>query len=99
MRYRMMSPAEIELLAAIEYYHRERPGLGLEFALEVQCAICRIQEHPFAWTKLETDIRRCPVTRFPFSIRYLLEKQEIVIIAIMHHKRKPGYWRTRLSLS
>ncbi len=35
------------------------------------------------------------MSRFPFFIIYLILEQVIVIIAVAHFKRKPGYWRDR----
>jgi len=40
--------------------------------------------------------RRVLVRRFPFSIMYRLEGDEIVIYALAHHAREPGYWEPRL---
>jgi hypothetical protein len=33
--------------------------------------------------------------KFPFSVVYLVGENEIVIFAVAHFKRKPGYWKSR----
>jgi len=84
MRVRILKPAE-------------RPGLGIEFAREIRLILNRIKAHPYAWTKIDPAIRRCPADRFPYSAIYQIVRQEIVIVAFMHHKRHPEYWRDRIS--
>jgi hypothetical protein len=46
---------------------------------------------------LEEDVRRCLVSVFPYSVLYTIEAEYVLIIAIMHGKRQPGYWRSRLT--
>ncbi|MHB9106839.1 MAG: type II toxin-antitoxin system RelE/ParE family toxin [Armatimonadota bacterium] len=97
MRVRILSPAERELLDAIEYYNAERPGLGIEFAREIRLTLNRIKAHPYAWTKIDPTFRRCPTDRFPYSAIYQIVPQEIIVVAFMHHKRHPEYWRNRIT--
>ena len=99
MRVRLLKPAERELLDAIDYYNTERPGLGIEFAREARLTINRIKAHPYVWLKIDPAFRRCPTERFPYSVLYQIVQQEIVIVAFMHHKRHPEYWRDRISLT
>jgi hypothetical protein len=33
--------------------------------------------------------------RFPFSVIYAHEEATIVIVAVAHQRRRPGYWRER----
>jgi hypothetical protein len=53
---------------------------------------------PEAWPVWpgRTDVRPRVLQRFPYSIIYLVERNEIVIVAVAHHKRRPGYWLDRL---
>jgi len=41
------------------------------------------------------DIRRALVHRFPYGILYVPEQNQILIIAVMHLHRQPGYWQDR----
>jgi hypothetical protein len=36
------------------------------------------------------------VERFHYDVIYLAREEIVLIVAIAHHKRKPGYWRRRL---
>jgi hypothetical protein len=35
------------------------------------------------------------VHRFPFAVIYRHDDRMIQVIAVMHLKRQPGYWRSR----
>jgi hypothetical protein len=37
--------------------------------------------------------------RFPFGILYVATVDEIVVLAVMHLRRRPGYWQGRLGSS
>lgn len=96
MNVRILSAAEYEFLDAVSYYNNECPGLGFEFASEIQNTIDRIKNNPEAWAPLSARTRRCLTQRFPFGIIYELAKDEILIVSIMHMNRHPESWETRL---
>ena len=61
----------------------------------VESAIERMCSNPEAWQCLEGDVRRCLLRRFPCGIYYCIERDEIMIYAVMHLSRRPDYWRDR----
>ena len=96
-RFHFLRAASDELDAAIEYFEREQEGLGDEFALEVENTIERILDNPLAWQIVEEGARRCRTHRFDYGLVYrLLSEDEVEIVAVMHLKRQPGYWRGRI---
>jgi plasmid stabilization system protein ParE len=96
MNVRILSAAEYEFLDAVHYYNDECPGLGFEFAAEVQNTIDRIRNNPEAWAQLSSRIRRCLTQRFPFGVIYELAHDEVLIVSIMHMNRHPESWKRRL---
>ncbi|MCE9525381.1 MAG: type II toxin-antitoxin system RelE/ParE family toxin [Planctomycetales bacterium] len=96
MKTRFLEIADLELADAIRYYEQERVGLGAEFHEEVNEALDRIEQMPFAWSRLGKDIRVCRTKRFPYGLVYQIRGNEAVIVAVMHLHRRPGYWRNRL---
>lgn len=52
---------------------------------------------PEAYPVFDEPVRRCLLGRFPHGVLYVLLQDEVVILAIMHLKRKPGYWKQRLN--
>ena len=91
-----LDPAEEEMLEAAQYYERQTRGLGHEFLAEVQRTMARIMENPRLGQIVREGIRRRLMSKFPFGILYRIDPQEIVIIAVMHLRRRPGYWADRV---
>ena len=96
MNVRLLDVAQQELDETVEYYNAESPGLGDEFLLEALAAIARIQSFPNAWHPYTENTRRCQTRRFPYGIIYQVLEMEILVIAIAHMHRRPGYWRDRI---
>jgi len=96
MKFDFHPDADEELDEAVRYYEGCQPGLGLEFAEEVQAAIGRIIQYPKAWSRLSANTRRCLVNRFPYGVIYQLKSEAIRVIAVAHLHRRPGYWKDRL---
>ena len=90
-----LAPAEEEMLEASRYYERQAPGLGHDFLAEVQRVVHGVVENPQIGTVVRQPIRRRLIRGFPFGILYRVDADEIVIIAIMHLRRRPGYWADR----
>jgi toxin ParE1/3/4 len=89
-------PAEEEMLEAAQYYESQTRGLGHEFLGEVQRTVARIIENPRLGQIVRAGIRRRLMPKFPFGILYRIDPDEIVIIAVMHLRRRPGYWVDRV---
>lgn len=88
--------AETELLAAIDWYEERSAGLGADFAAEVHAAIQRATAMPLAWPRIDGEIRRVLTNRFPYGVLYAIENSTICILAVMHLRRHPNYWRERI---
>ncbi len=88
--------AEQEMLEAALYYQSQASGLGIDFLSVVEHALKFIMESPNTCPILEGELRRRLVRRFPFGILYKVESEEIVVIAVAHLRRKPGYWKERI---
>ena len=87
--------AEEEMYEAAKFYQSQTLGLGLDYLSEVERAITSISQYPLTWPKIEGELRRRLVRRFPFAILYFIESEEIVIVAVAHLRRRPGYWKER----
>ena len=90
-------PASEELIDAVRWYEARRPGLGGEFFDAVVDMLTLIEARPEMGSLSRHDprTRRVMVPRFPYQIVYRLTPNEIVIVAVAHLKRRPGYWKSR----
>ena len=65
----------------------------------VQAAIAAIEQDPTRYQAVGSDIRVFRMKRLPYYLFYHYDQAStaIIIYAVAHHKRRPGYWRDRLS--
>jgi toxin ParE1/3/4 len=88
--------AEREFIAAARFYETRAPGLGADFIRQVARILSEIVAHPNSGSLfVGSTIRRRLIQRFPFGIVYELESANISVIAVMHLRRRPGYWQRR----
>ena len=97
MNVRLLAPAAAELDEAVAWYAAQAPALDQRFIDEMLMARKRIAERPHAWHPLGDGVRRFRLGRFPYGLIYVVEADEVVVLAVAHLHRKPNYWRRRLS--
>ena len=85
-----------EANAATEFYHQKQANLGQRFVDTLEEATTRIAQGPLMPPKIETDLRKCKLPYFPYSVIYRVQGDTLQIIAIMHIRREPGYWKHRI---
>lgn len=100
MRLVLHPDAVAEATAAGDWYDAQRPGLGLDFVSELERAFEMILENPETWPTWpglpsKLAVRRFLLARFPFALAYMVRADEVVVLAVAHASRRPGYWRVR----
>jgi hypothetical protein len=100
-RVRILEQAADEAIEAAAWYEQERPGLGIEFDHAVNTAIDLLEDEIVPLTNMAgaagaRGIKRLILKRFPYEIVVREVSEEIVVVAIAHQSRRPGYWRNRL---
>lgn len=94
--YRVHRQAWFEIEAADDWYLTRSLDASIGFLADVDDAFTTISQAPQRWPKYLHGTRRLVLRRFPFSIIYLDDPDIVNIVAIVHSKRKPGYWKQRL---
>jgi len=97
MQARFLKPAESEIDEAIVYFDERREGLGDRFEQDLRATVDFVIAHPFSGKPLTERVRKFPLQKFPYSVIYVVDDPEIVIVAIAHCRRRPGYWLSRLA--
>lgn len=100
-RIRLHPAADAEVEATAWRYEEREPGLGTEFLVELERVLDLTAQFPDMWPvwprlKAPAVVRRALLSRFPFAVAYRSSDDEIVIYAVAHTSRRPGYWRGRL---
>ncbi|MBI5801138.1 MAG: type II toxin-antitoxin system RelE/ParE family toxin [Verrucomicrobia bacterium] len=98
---RRLRSAELDLVRAAEWYDDQRPGLGEEFAEEVDEVVRSLARNPLQHSAVFADVRRVRLRRFwPYAVFYYLHQEEVIVFAIFHASRQPerlARRRSRLS--
>jgi plasmid stabilization system protein ParE len=92
VKLRWHGEARAEADAAAAFYNEKQAGLAQRF---LDKALHRIQRHPQVYRQMEGDIRKCRVPHFPYGVIYRIRPDSIEIVAVMHLRRLPGYWKQR----
>lgn len=92
-----LHPEALEDLREAASFYRENVGKSLSRSLveEFDRSVGRLRRHPHIGPVWRKGARRLSMTRFPYSLIYTLSDDEILILAVAHHSRRPGYWRHR----
>ena len=98
---RFSDEAREELRAAARWYEAQHLGLGEEFLSAIDEAVGRVRllgAHggPAPGVPAELGVQRVLVKRFPYAVVFLEVPRAIRVIAVMHQRRRPGYWRGRI---
>lgn len=95
MKLEIAREARLEATDAGRRYAREDRRLAARFRDELAEAFERIEQGPLRWPLYLHDTRRVLLNRFPFQVVYQVLPDRVVVLAIAHQHRKPGYWADR----
>ena len=100
MRYRFGKGANADVRAALRYYESRSADVPARFLSAVTGAARDVSQHPERYPREEAsgnlrEFRRFVLDDFPFSLIYEVKIDELIILAVAHHRRHPGYWRRR----
>ena len=95
MRVSFHPRARDEVEEAQAWYEVRSLLAAVGFLHEISIAVKRISEAPNRYPVSLHSTRRILLERFPFSIHYRVNENEIVVVAVAHQKRRPGYWASR----
>lgn len=100
MKVKVSTEATEELIEAAVWYELEMPGLGEQFIGTFEQAVSKLKEPnpplvPVVGQAAKRGAKRLILQRFPFSVVVIENNQTIIVIALAHHSRKPGYWHDR----
>jgi plasmid stabilization system protein ParE len=96
MKIRFLSLANQEVDDAVRWYEKQAQGLSRDFLDELDRVVRLVSKYPRIATEIEPEIRRFLFTRFPYSLIYGIEQENIVVIAVAHQHREPRYWADRI---
>jgi toxin ParE1/3/4 len=94
IRFHPQADAEVE--AETQYYRREAgPEVSSRFVKAVEQAVRLALEFPNSGSEGLANTRRLQLKGFPHSLVYRSVDEGIVVFAVAHPSRVPGYWQAR----
>ncbi|MDN5797912.1 MAG: type II toxin-antitoxin system RelE/ParE family toxin [Intrasporangium sp.] len=91
-----------ELRADVGWYEARGIGLGDRFESSVDDVLDALVEWPESgavwpgWDRIPV-VRSRRLVDFPYRLVYIVQPGVLVVVALAHQKRKPGYWRDRVA--
>lgn len=96
--YRYLEEADQEFQEHIGYFDGVSRAVARKFVDDVEAAVNEIRQYPQIGALLTRHVRKRVLTGFKYSLLYIDTPNEIIIVAVAPHRRRPGYWRKRLRL-
>lgn len=97
MKVRYLTVAQAEIADAVGYYTAIAPDLGTAFKKELRRLMRLVATMPVAWPPSGEGTHKCLMSRFPYLVIYAPLPDELLVVAVGHQHRQPGYWRERLA--
>ncbi len=92
---RLLRKAAQEADAAFKWYWERNQDAALAFRAEVKRVLASVERDPLRWPHYLHGTRRALMRGFPYLIVFKVEPSEVIVVAISHQSRKPGYWKRR----
>ena len=95
MRVEFHPAAQAEAEDAQEWYEERSLLAAAGFLRALSDAIRRAVEAPDRYPQADPGTRRVTLDRFPFTVFYRIQSDVLLVVAVAHQKRRPGYWAAR----
>lgn len=98
MKRKFHPDASQEAADQADYYSQRSTRLGPEFLRALKVAVQAIEKTPDRYPFKGPGTRVFRMKRFPVHIyyRHYADGDMIMVYAVAHTKRRPGYWHKRL---
>jgi plasmid stabilization system protein ParE len=94
-RLRVQSQAQQEINEAFDWYFKRSPEAAEAFLTEIGASLAQIVSHPQLYPSYTKNTRRRVLVGFPYFVVFQEKDDTILVVAVAHAKRRPGYWRGR----
>ena len=93
IRFSKLSKQDFDI--SVEYYKKEGENLALRFKSDIKQSLKRIETFPNLYPKINERVQKCVVSKFPYTIYYILKDEIIYILAIANHYKNPEEYLKR----
>jgi len=93
---RIQSHAQGEINQAFDWYFERSPAAADAFLTEIDSSLSQIVDQPQLYPEFTKNTRKRVLSRFPYSVIFQEQADVILVVAVAHAKRRPGYWQGRI---
>jgi plasmid stabilization system protein ParE len=87
--------ARADYRQALAWYQERSPRAAAGFEAAVEVALQRIADAPELWALCDDRHRFYILRRYPYSIVYRIEGEDVLVVAVAHSSRDESYWHGR----
>lgn len=84
-----------DIREAVRWFRDISPNLAIRFGVELERVYANILEYPQIFPLVYKTCRRVLLSRFPYSVFYLVEPSVVLIVAVVHQSRDEKTWKAR----
>jgi plasmid stabilization system protein ParE len=95
-RLRNLAQAQQEINEAFDWYLKRSPEAADAFLTEIGTFFKQIVSHPQLYPVFTKNTRRRLLVNYPYSVVFPEKEDMLLVVAVAHVKRRPGYWRKRV---
>lgn len=90
VRFKRAARRDIE--RAFTWYEKQSEGLGTEFLRSVAAGTSQLTNIPLIHTVEYNNVRRAHLRRFPYSLHFLVENEEVIVLGCIDQRSNPANW-------
>jgi plasmid stabilization system protein ParE len=87
--------ARVDFDESFDWYAERSVDAAIGFAAAVEEAIDKVIADPRRFPSTHGRCQYCSLRRYPFRLVFRDEPDRLVVVAVAHAKRRPGYWHAR----
>ena len=87
--------ADEDYQEAFNWYLKRSAKAALGFEAAVEQGLHEISKDPDRWPLLDDRHRFHLLKRYPYHLVYRIDGAQVLIVAVAHGRRHPGYWKGR----
>jgi len=95
LRVVVAEAAKQELAQSYEWYKTRSTKAADAFRREVLAAFDLIAQNPTSWARWDDTVRRYVLKQYPYTIYFEIHSTELRMLAVGHHRRRPGFWTSQ----
>lgn len=95
MKLKFDGEATAELEEGIDWYAVRSPDAERAFAAAIDHSLASLLAAPQRFAEVAPGFRAVRVEKFPYQLIYRVVGEIVIVVAVAHLKRRPGYWKRR----